>query len=577
MLGAVSVGAACLYLIPFVPRGWMPHDEGMLGQSADRVLHGGMPHIDYEEAYAGALSWLYAALFRVDGVDLVHIRWLLLAGACVALILVYAIARRFLRPLGAATATWVALVWSFPNYFAGLPSWWLLICALCCAWAFVRYLETDRLRYLAIGGLAAGIAVAVKQTGLYLAVALVTSIAYAAGPPLLRRAMAPAVALFAAAMLAPRLFQAEGLYLFLPVLACSLALFMAAPSDSTPRFRVSLAALAVASASAAVPVLILLSPYVLRHQLWDFVNGAILAPQKRLAFASMSMPPAWWVITAAPLVALVLVDPERRPFMRSRIAMVSIWTLSLALPIAALVKTAAYQAIWQSTRGFAALLPAVICWRIAAAREMERSERARLFMAASMLAWLSLNQFPFAAPIYFMYVAPLGVVAAVALAERTGALRRETMLPWAALLILFGVLIANRGYIQNLGVAHDPQHFDTRLDLPRAHLRVGAGDARMYRALVASIGSHFPGGRLVAGPDCPEVYFLTGLVSPSGTLFDFLSDEDDDAARRWLTADAIVVNHLPWFSPQVPERLVADLRREFPHGERVGRFEIRWR
>src|SRR6185436_11994653 len=146
-----------------------------------------------------------------------------------------------------------------------------------------------------------------------------------------------------------------------------------------------------------------------------------------------------------------------------------------------------YQAIWQSTRGFAALLPIVICVRIMAANGTSPAERTTLFMAASMLAWLSLNQFPFAAPIYFMYNAPLAVLAALALADRTGALRRDTMLPWAVLLMLFAMLSANRGYIQNLGVAHDRRVFDGRLDLPRAHLRVGDGDARTYRAVVASI------------------------------------------------------------------------------------------
>jgi hypothetical protein len=154
LFGSAAVAAACAYLLPFVARGWMPHDEGMLGQSADRVLHGAIPHIDYEEPYVGALSWLYAAVFKLRGIDLLNVRWVLLATAWLALVLVYAIARRWLRPAGAAMATWVALVWSFPNCFAGLPSWWLLLCALW--WAFVRSVDTQQLRYLAIAGFAAG-------------------------------------------------------------------------------------------------------------------------------------------------------------------------------------------------------------------------------------------------------------------------------------------------------------------------------------------------------------------------------------------------------------------------------------
>ena len=68
-------------MVPFVSRGWWPHDEGLLGQSADAVLRGGVPHIDYEESYSGGLSWLYAGVFKVAGVELLNIRWFLFFGA----------------------------------------------------------------------------------------------------------------------------------------------------------------------------------------------------------------------------------------------------------------------------------------------------------------------------------------------------------------------------------------------------------------------------------------------------------------------------------------------------------------
>ena len=76
------------------------------------------------------------------------------------------------------------------------------------------------------------------------------------------------------------------------------------------------------------------------------------------------------------------------------------------LPIAALWNTASYQMIWQSTRAFASLLPIGICWQLGSGR-VEQRQRAVLFLSAALLAWASLNQFPFAAPIYFSYVAPL--------------------------------------------------------------------------------------------------------------------------------------------------------------------------
>src|SRR4030095_824785 len=106
MLGALVVVAALAYLIPFVARGWVPHDEGMLAQSADRVLHGALPHVDYEEQYTGGLTYLYAALFRLAGVDLVHVRWVLFVAATGAMWLTYAVTRRKLPPLRAAVGAW---------------------------------------------------------------------------------------------------------------------------------------------------------------------------------------------------------------------------------------------------------------------------------------------------------------------------------------------------------------------------------------------------------------------------------------------------------------------------------------
>ena len=38
-VGLVMIAVAIVYLISFVPRGWIPHDEGMLGQSALALMN----------------------------------------------------------------------------------------------------------------------------------------------------------------------------------------------------------------------------------------------------------------------------------------------------------------------------------------------------------------------------------------------------------------------------------------------------------------------------------------------------------------------------------------------------------
>ncbi len=589
LLAAAMLAAAFVYLVPFVPRGWIPHDEGMLGQSAEYVLRGGLPHVAYEEAYTGGLSWLYAAAFRIAGVDLLNLRWLLFVAACGSAWLVYAVLRRFLPPPAAALGAWVAIVWSFPNYFAGLPSWWLLVCALLCVWAMVRHAETDRWPFLVLAGVAAGLAVAIKQTGSYLVIALVLAVLYDGGRArprssdrvvwverAVRWGAAAAALAFATLILAPRLVAAEGIYLWCPAAACALVLFTPAERSSDAPPRAQIWRLLAALAGAAAPMIVLLLPYVRHGHVADFVNGWIVLPQKRLASASAPMQGGWTILSGLPLVAVI----TRAPALRAggTIVKVAAWAAAIVLPIAALWHTASYQAIWQSARAFAALAPLAVCWRLASGAVARAEHRAVLHASAAALAWTSINQFPFAAPIYFSYVTPLAVIAAVAAARTSAAAPRWTLLPWGVMLLSFAILSTNRTYVESLGVKHEPRRFDAKLNLPRAHLRVGGGDAFVYRGLVAGILSHLQVGPLVAGPDCPEVYFLTGLPNPTGRLFDFFSDRaDPDNPAPWNRGNTIVINHVPEFSPAPSELLVERLRRLFPQGQEFGKFELRWR
>ena len=63
--------ASAVYIYPFVDRGWVPHDEGLIGQSAERVLSGQLPHRDFDETYTGGLSYLHAVAFKLAGVRLI--------------------------------------------------------------------------------------------------------------------------------------------------------------------------------------------------------------------------------------------------------------------------------------------------------------------------------------------------------------------------------------------------------------------------------------------------------------------------------------------------------------------------
>ena len=587
------VALSIVYLAFFIPRGWIPHDEGMIGQSAERVLNGEVPHVDYEEPYTGGLALAHALVFKVAGIDLVYPRWLLFAGAVLVQVLIYLILSRYLQPIGAALCSWLALGWSFPNYFAALPSWWLLICAVAGLWAFLRFVETGLLRYAAAAGLAAGLSILIKQTGLYVLVALVMALLYdgeerEAGVwwpgRLICASAAVAVVGLAFAILSARLTLSDLLYLFLPILACSRVLLATDGRTSPHRRWEWLHAPTIAVMAAAAPLLVCLAPYVINQQLSTLVNGLVVLPQKRVQFASLELPPAHWILAGLPLAAIVMPLPARVrvPLSDSRTVAFSLWIAGALLAVASLYSFVSYQMIWQAARSFGAILPLAICSLLLVGYVKDPSQRRILFGCATFLAWASLVQVPFSAPIYFCYVTPLAVIAAVAVADTTRVVGRTVARVSVAVLIVFAVASMNRGDVYNLGGLHRPAALNEPLGLQRASLRVRRADAVSYRRVIALIASHIGDGQLVAGPDAPEVYFLTGRFSPSGTLFDFFTDGVSAEGGLYDlpgldTASMVVLNHGRRFSQGPSIHLANKARRMFPNFEAVGTLEVRWR
>jgi hypothetical protein len=594
LIAAGLVGLSIVYLALFVPRGWIPHDEGMIGQSAERVLNGERPHVDYEEPYTGGLAWLHALVFKLAGIDLIYLRWLLFAGVVLAQLLTYLILRRYVQPIGAAIGTWVALSWSFPNYFAALPSWWLLICALACVWAFLRYAESRLLRYAAAAGLAAGISILIKQTGLYVLVALVMALLYSGGTNerdarvwwpgrLLYAGAAIVTVALAFAVLVTRLSLSDLVYLMLPILACSCVLLVDGACRSRRQSLDTLAAPAVAVGAAALPLVCFITPYLIDQQIGSLVNGVFVLPQKRVQFAALEMPPAHWILAGLPLLAAVMPLPAftRVRELRPGYGVLMLCVVGALLLAATPHSVVSYQIVWQAARAFAALLPVAICGMLICGN-VRATDRRILFAFAAFLAWASLVQVPFSAPIYFCYVAPLAVIAAVAVASHRAALTRPMFGVSVSVVLAFALFSMNRGYLHNLGLFHQPLAIDTPLNLDRASLRVSQADTISYRRIVELVGAHIGEGQLVAGPDAPEVYFLTGRFSPSGTLFDFFTNHMSAEGQLndmpgLSAANVVVLTHDRRFSLGVSAPLAEKVRRLFPTSEGVGTLEVRWR
>jgi hypothetical protein len=158
--------AACVYLSMHATKDWIPHDEGLLAQSAERVLAGELPHRDYDEPYTGGLTSLHALAFRLLGPNLVSLRITLLVAALLAIPVIYYLAVHAVSRWNAALVTAGCVLWSVPNYFASMPSWYNLFLGIAGVAALFRFVETRRWRWVFLAGVCAGCSVLIKIVGL---------------------------------------------------------------------------------------------------------------------------------------------------------------------------------------------------------------------------------------------------------------------------------------------------------------------------------------------------------------------------------------------------------------------------
>jgi hypothetical protein len=221
--------------------------------------------------------------------------------------------------------------------------------------------------------------------------------------------------------------------------------------------------------------------------------------------------------------------------------------------------------------------------RLARTRNNERTaaDRSRLMLLTSVAAVFTLIQFPFSAPIYFCYVGPLVALLAVALLAPSA--RRAPLVPAALMVFLavFAVTRTNTSRLPGKGVLYLPFPPTIPLGLPRGGLDVTELDATMYRATMSLLWQHARGDYTYAAPDCPEIYFLSGLRNPTRTFFDDFDDPTGRDARILAATEqhgvtAIVVNLAPSFADDLSDDLMTELRRRYPFAADVGKFQVRW-
>ena len=596
----VSFSVVAVYSLTLMAHGWIPHDEGTLAQSAERTLNGEIPHRDFDADYTGGLTYVHALAFRVFGVNLLSMRVVLLIGFLLFVAAAWVIAARSAGPVYGSLVTLAAAAWSAPNYFAGLPSWYNLFFATIGIAALLRYVDTRRGIWLFLAGLSAGASILFKIVGLYFVAATLLFLLYREqtapkwrfltrknyGLLVLEAVLGAAFLSLIFVILRAHPTWIGFLNLFIPsaavvglLLADEWRLGGVATAD---RVRALAPPVGIFLLGVVVPCALFVLAYAWAGALPDLVRGLVQQTLRQIAVARMDFPVPITLWFAVPLAVLLLAPADR--LRTGRVVFAAVLALLLLLLVVG-SSTGVYRAVWYSLRPLPTLVTLAGCIFLASTpgRSLPPSKRQELFLLVAVTAVFALVQFPFAAPIYFCYVAPLAILAAASLVSAQGVTGIRS-LHVAALVfyLVFAVAFVNRRSVFDLGLRVVPYPANVQLEARRAHIFVPEEEARVYETLVGEIRKKSGGGPIYAGPDSPEVYFLSGASNPTRSFFDFLGDlygKNDEFLR--MLADrkvkVVVVNTLPAFSRRISGDFLESLRARFPRNRRIGKFLLMWR
>jgi len=592
---------AIAYLIPFVDRAWIPQDEGLLGHTAERVLAGELPHRDFDDTYTGGLAMLNGLALQLFGERLVSIRWMFFGFTVAFVPAVYAIALRAMRPWIAGLVTLVCFAWSVPNYFAALPSWYVLFFATFGAAALMWHIETGRSRWLFVAGLCGGAAMTIKIVALYYIAAVLLFLLYreqllsrraataSAGRSIAWSLVVTGAALTFVALLVVLIRRDLGLPEILncvvPGAICAVVLirneWVVARGRLASRLRRLVGLALPFVAGVALPMVLFAVPFLLSGSFGRLLYGVFVLPTMRLQFGTDTFPQIASLLFVVPVALLLAIGFYQGRRLRHLAAG------GLVLATAALFvfreNRSLYLVVWYSLRSALPVVCAAAAWlllRRGGAMRVDAARRQQVFLLSASAALLGLIQYPFAAPIYFCYDAPLLILTAVFMVASQPLPPRRIGVGALTFYLLFAVGWLNVGDVFSLGHARRPYDDSHLLDLGRAGIRMPESEVREYEALVAEVRRRSrPGSYIYAAPDCPEVYFLADRRNPTRTMYDLFDDPIGRTERicRQLEehdVDVVVIRLKPEFSAPLDTDLRSWLEVRYRNAKRIGAFVV---
>ena len=602
-LGVVLLLAA-VYVYWHLGRGLVPHDDGAIGEAAERVMRGELPHRDFDDIYTGGLDYLNACGFRVLGISFRSMRLVLFAALLAWIPAVFYIATRFVGPLAGAAVTALAVAASVPNYPAPMPSWYNLFLATVGVALLLRDLEGPSWRWLLLAGIVGGLSILFKIVGLYYVAGVLLFLVHRAhddaralaGPaparsPAYATAVSGLLLLFVVALVGlirHGLAAPELVHFVLPgALIATLLIHREWTQPAGPsreRFRALIALVAPFVIGIAIPLAVFLVPYLRSGAVGDLLYGVFVLPTKRFGIASVPQIPLRTMLVLIPLFALVAIA-RRWPGQSRRPLTLLLVPALIVLLVLTGRSDPLYKFVWLTARNLVPALSVVAIWLLARTpRDIgdDARRRAELMLVLCVTAMCSLVQFPFAVPIYLCYVAPLAVLLAVALHRQLAPM--PAIVPGALLAFSLAFLVTrvNTSSLNGMGFHFMPFLPTEPLPLARGGIDVLPVQAEEYAGVNLLLRRYAHGGYTWASPDSPDIYFLTGLRNPTRSLFEFFDDPSRHRDRVLASLEArgvtaIVLNRSPEFSPGITNRMFDELARRYPASADVGRFHVRWR
>ncbi len=610
VLTAVLVIAA-VYVGVHIGSGWVPADDGTLGQSALRVMQGQLPHRDFVEIYTGGLSFIHALAFRVFGISLMSLRLCAFLFFLAWIPAVYYIALRFTSAMAAGLVTLVAVAWSYPNYPAAMPSWYNLFFATFGAAALLRYLEVRRARWLFVAGVCGGVSILIKVIGAYYIAGVLLFLAFleqsdaqsnvqndaqrdeqsdhesaATGESAVpyRVFSASALLLFLATVIYvfhARLGSGEFYHFVLPS-AVLVALILLGERKvrgvaTGERFSGLLRLAIPFVGGVSSPVVAFLAPYAKSGAIGQFFSGvASSAIARAIGLGVLRPAPVEKSIFALALAGLVAAAMYWRD-LQGKVVGVAVGLGLTVILVKATTSSGFFSGVWYSVATLTPLVVLAGAAVVLAAGKcggLTKLQRQRVMVPISLAATCGLVQYPFAAPIYLCFALPLTLLAALAI---VAAAKKQpgtfVLAAMAGFYLLFSVVMLVPDYVYEL--THKVGQMD-ELPLERAGgLRIEY--AANFADLIHFLQQHSPNGLMYAGNDCPELYFLSGLRNVT---------RDDGGAPaeevlRALQSDdlkVVVINEAPFFpGAQMNPEVRAEVLRKFPQSSQIGFFHVFWR